>query len=63
MPDEATSAADMWVDVFVERSISEQITRSTLRVIAHRPSIVADFGKVLVMSDGKMVEHGAPKAL
>lgn len=61
--DEATSAVDMDTDVLIQRSIREEFVGSTLLVIAHRLSTVADFDRILVMSDGKAVEFGSPKEL
>ena len=61
--DEATSAVDMATDALIQRSIREQFTNSTLLVIAHRLSTIADFDRVLVMSDGLVVEYDEPKAL
>ena len=61
--DEATSAVDMTTDALIQRSIREEFTDSTLIVIAHRLSTIADFDKILVMGDGKVVEYDTPAAL
>jgi len=61
--DEATSAVDMATDLLIQRSIREEFANTTLLVIAHRLSTVADFDKVLVMRDGVAVEFGSPKEL
>lgn len=61
--DEATSAVDMDTDVLIQRSIREEFEGSTLLVIAHRLSTVADFDRILVMSEGRAVEFGIPKEL
>ena len=61
--DEATSAVDMDTDVKIQRSIREEFQGSTLLVIAHRLSTVADFDRVLVMAEGMAVEFGTPKEL
>ncbi|KAI9642616.1 hypothetical protein NHQ30_009421 [Ciborinia camelliae] len=61
--DEATSAVDMETDALIQRSIRQEFTDSTLIVIAHRLSTIADFDKILVLGDGKVVEFGTPKNL
>ena len=61
--DEATSAVDMATDILIQRSIREEFVESTLLVIAHRLSTVADFDRILVLSDGKAVEYGTPREL
>ncbi|KAJ9657678.1 hypothetical protein H2201_008084 [Coniosporium apollinis] len=61
--DEATSAVDKATDELIQRSIREQFTDSTLLVIAHRLSTIADFDRILVMGEGRVVEYDTPKKL
>jgi len=61
--DEATSAVDMVTDALIQRSIREEFANTTLLVVAHRLSTVADFDKILVMRDGVAAEYGSPKEL
>ena len=61
--DEATSAVDMDTDALIQRSIREEFGESTLLVIAHRLSTIADFDRILVMGEGKVVEFDTPKNL
>lgn len=61
--DEATSAVDVATDTLIQRSIREWFTDRTLIVIAHRLSTIADFDKVLVLDNGRMVEFGKPSEL
>lgn len=61
--DEATSAVDMATDILIQRSIREEFSNTTLLVIAHRLSTVADFDRILVMKDGVNAEFGTPKEL
>lgn len=61
--DEATSAVDMETDALMQGSIREEFRDATLLVIAHRLSTVADFDKLLVMSDGQAVEFDTPGVL
>lgn len=61
--DEATSAVDMTTDTLIQRSIREEFANTTLLVVAHRLSTVADFDRILVMRDGVAAEFGSPKEL
>lgn len=61
--DEATSAVDMKTDALLQRSIREEFANTTLLVVAHRLSTVADFDRILVMRDGTAAEFGTPKEL
>jgi ABC-type multidrug transport system fused ATPase/permease subunit len=61
--DEATSAVDMATDILIQRSIREEFANTTLLVVAHRLSTVADFDRILVMKDGVTAEFGSPKEL
>lgn len=61
--DEATSAVDMQTDALIQRSIREEFTDSTLIVIAHRLSTIADFDRILVLGEGKVLEYDEPKNL
>ena len=61
--DEATSAVDMATDILIQRSIREEFANTTLLVVAHRLSTVADFDKILVLKDGVTAEFGSPKEL
>lgn len=61
--DEATSAVDMETDALIQRSIREEFRDSTVLVVAHRLSTVADFDKILVLSDGNLVEYDEPRVL
>lgn len=58
--DEATSAVDMATDRLIQRSIRDGFNDTTLIVVAHRLQTVADFDKILVLDDGKIIEAGAP---
>ncbi|EGO52804.1 hypothetical protein NEUTE1DRAFT_126249 [Neurospora tetrasperma FGSC 2508] len=63
--DEATSAIDQATDAAIQRSLRKCVksTGTTVLVIAHRLSTVADFDKVLVLDKGRVVEFGAPREL
>lgn len=61
--DEATSAVDKATDELIQRSIRDEFKNSTLIVIAHRLSTIADFDRILVMGEGKVIEYGTPREL
>jgi ABC-type multidrug transport system fused ATPase/permease subunit len=61
--DEATSAVDNATDSAIQQSIRTEFSNSTLIVIAHRLSTVADFDKLLVLSEGAVLEFGTPAEL
>lgn len=61
--DEATSSVDEETDTLIQRNIREGFQNSTLIVIAHRLSTVADFDKILVLSEGRVVEFEEPRVL
>ena len=53
----------MHTDALIQRSIREEFKNTTLLVVAHRLSTVADFDRILVVGDGKRVEWGSPREL
>ncbi|GME61850.1 ATP-dependent bile acid permease [Neofusicoccum parvum] len=61
--DEATSAVDKATDALIQRSVREEFSESTLVVIAHRLSTIADFDRILVLGEGRVVEYGSPREL
>jgi ABC-type multidrug transport system fused ATPase/permease subunit len=58
--DEATSCLDPSCEALVLRSIRCRLGPSTLVVISHRFSTVSMFSRVIVLSDGRIVEDGSP---
>ena len=61
--DEAASSVDKATDMLIQRSIHEGFQNRTMIVIAHRLSTVADFDKILVLGEGRVVEFDEPKVL
>ncbi|KAK6832825.1 hypothetical protein RU639_003877 [Aspergillus parasiticus] len=63
--DEATSAIDKGTDSLIQDSIRSELARSstTLLVIAHRISTIADFDRIIVLDQGHVVENGTPQEL
>ncbi|KAJ5095316.1 hypothetical protein NUU61_004672 [Penicillium alfredii] len=63
--DEATSAVDKSTDQLIQQSVRSAFRRgeTTLVVIAHRLSTVADFDRILVLDAGQVAEFGSPQEL
>lgn len=60
---EITSAVAMQTDALIRRTLGEEFTNTTSIVIVHRLSMVIDFDKISLMSNGLMEEFGSPKEL
>lgn len=60
--DEATSCLDTFAEATVLGRLRE-ISAWTLIVISHRPSTFKSFGRVLILSGGRIVEDGRPASL
>jgi ABC-type bacteriocin/lantibiotic exporter with double-glycine peptidase domain len=54
--DEATSCLDPSSEAFILRNVFDHLSGSTLIIVSHRASTVAAFGRVLVLSGGRIVE-------
>lgn len=61
--DEATSNVDMHTDHFIQKCIRAHFKATSVITIAHRLNTVADYDKIIVMDQGKVVEEGAPYEL
>ena len=61
--DEATSNVDSETDAFIQQCIRREFKDATIITIAHRLSTVADYDKIVVLSNGKIVEMGSPYEL
>ncbi len=63
--DEGTSAVDPHTDYLIQAALRESAKRrgTTILAIAHRLSTIKDFDRVMVMSEGRMVEIGCPADL
>ncbi|KAF7118679.1 hypothetical protein CNMCM5793_008218 [Aspergillus hiratsukae] len=63
--DEATSAVDTATDKVIQRSIRSAFGQgsTTMLVVAHRISTVADFDRILVLDAGRVVEFAPPRVL
>ena len=61
--DEATSSVDTLTEQAIQNAISEVTSGRTSFVIAHRLSTIRNADIILVMRDGKIVEHGTHSSL
>ncbi len=56
--DEATSALDTESEMKVQRALTRLLQGRTVVAVAHRLSTLADFDRILVVDDGRIVEDG-----
>ena len=61
--DEATSSLDAMVELQVQKAMSVAMSGRTSLVIAHRLSTIRDSDRILVLSDGIIVEEGRHEEL
>jgi len=54
--DEATSCLDPASEALILRNVWDHLAASTLIVVSHRPSTLSAFGRILVLSGGRIVE-------
>jgi ABC-type bacteriocin/lantibiotic exporter with double-glycine peptidase domain len=54
--DEATSCLDPSSEALILRNMADYLSASTLIVVSHRASTLAEFGRILVLSGGRIVE-------
>jgi ATP-binding cassette subfamily B protein len=61
--DEATSALDTESEIQVQRALVRLMQGRTVIAVAHRLSTLAEFDRVLVLHEGRIVEDGSPSQL
>lgn len=63
MLDEATSALDSESEAYIQQALTELMKGRTSIVIAHRLSTIAKLDRIIVIDEGKIVEHGSHREL
>ncbi len=61
--DEATASLDVENETLIQSALSRLIQDKTVLVIAHRMRTVASADQIIVLSDGRVAEQGAPEWL
>jgi len=61
--DEATAGVDMETDDLIQKTIRSEFKDCTILTIAHRLNTIMDNDRVMVLSDGHIVEFDAPANL
>jgi ABC-type multidrug transport system fused ATPase/permease subunit len=61
--DEATSCLDPGAEACILRELRRSLSLTTFIVVSHRSSTFRSFGRVLVLSGGRIVEDSAPASL
>lgn len=61
--DEATSALDTQSEAEIQDALNQLIRGRTVVAVAHRLSTLANFDRIVVLRDGRIVEDGPPQEL
>jgi ATP-binding cassette subfamily C (CFTR/MRP) protein 1 len=61
--DEATANIDIKSEEIIQKAINEILSQSTVITIAHRIKTIFHYDKILVLSNGKIVEYDTPQKL
>ena len=61
--DEATSSMDYETDAAVQQILLTQFSHCTIFTVAHRIATVRDYDRILVLSNGEMIELDSPDNL
>lgn len=58
--DEATASVDGETDALIQKMVRTELKGCTVLTIAHRLETILDYDKVIVLSDGRMLEMDSP---
>jgi ABC-type multidrug transport system fused ATPase/permease subunit len=61
--DEATANIDMKTEEIIQKAINKLLTDSTVITIAHRIKTIIHYDRILVLSNGEILEYDSPNAL
>ena len=61
--DEATAAIDLETDDLIQATIRKEFRHCTIITIAHRLNTIMDSDRIVVLSDGNLVEADSPAKL
>lgn len=61
--DEATASIDVETDQHLQRTIREEFKDRTIITIAHRLNTIIDSDKIVVLSEGRVIEFASPSEL
>ncbi len=61
--DEATSALDTHSEVEIQAALNDLVEGRTVLAVAHRLSTLSGFDRILLLSQGQVIEDGSPEVL
>jgi ABC-type multidrug transport system fused ATPase/permease subunit len=61
--DEATASVDSATDQLIQHTLRSEFRHCTVVTVAHRIPTIVDSDRVLVLDNGRVVEHDTPQAL
>ncbi len=61
--DEVTANVDYETDAIIQKCLRQDFSTATILTIAHRLNTIIDYDRVMVLSQGEIVEFDTPAAL